>query len=176
MIIAKMRSGIFALKSNKCLPTDALKSIYYATIHSHMAYAGTIVGCAPDSQLKPLLKLQKIALRIIGKLGYNDHTAPVCKKHKIMYVRDILDMQAAMQAWKFFNDKLPKSIASFFERGNDRTKTLKPTKYHNKRLQSISPIDYSVRIWNSLPLEMKESKTPKSLKTSFCKWKIDSYT
>ena len=85
-------------------------------------------------------------------------------------------MQAALQAWKFFNDKLPRSIASFFERGNDRTKTLKPTKYRNKRLQNISPIDYSVRIWNSLPIDMKESKTAKSLKTSFCKWKLDSYT
>ena len=176
MIIAKMRSGIFALKSNKCLPAEALKSIYYATIHSHMAYAGTIVGCAPDSQIKPLLKLQKIALRIIGKLEYNAHTAPVCKKHNIMYVRDILDMQAAMQAWKFYNNKLPSSIASFFEKGNDRTKILKPTQFRNKRLQNISPIDYSVRIWNSLPLDIKESKTAKSLKRSFCKWKINSYT
>ena len=78
-----------------------------------------------QAQLQPILKLQKIALRIIGKVGYNGHTGPICKKHKIMYVRDILDLQAAMQAWKFYNDKLPSSIASFFEKGNERTKILK---------------------------------------------------
>ena len=175
MIISKMRSGIFALKANKNLPTEALKSIYYATVHSHMAYAGTIVGCAPDSQIKQILKLQKIALRIIGKVEYNGHTAPICKRHKIMYVRDILDLQAASQAWKFFNNKLPLSIASFFEKGNDRMKLLYGTKYRNKRLQNISPIDYSIRIWNSLPLDIKETKTKAALKKAFCKWRINTY-
>ena len=34
MIISKIRSGIFAMKTNKFLPTEVLKSIYYATIHS----------------------------------------------------------------------------------------------------------------------------------------------
>ena len=175
MIISKMRSGIFALKANKNLPTEALKSIYYATVHSHMAYAGTIVGCAPDSQIKQILKLQKIALRIIGKVEFNGHTAPICKRHKIMYVRDILDLQAASQAWKFFNNKLPLSIASFFEKGNDRMKLLYGTKYRNKRLQNISPIDYSIRIWNSLPLDIKETKTKAALKKAFCKWRINTY-
>ena len=92
-----------------------------------MAYAGTIIGCAPDSQIQPILK-QK-ALQIIGKVGYTGHTRPIYKKHKIMYVRDILDLQAAMQAWKFYNDKLPSSIASFFEKGNERTKILKYTNF-----------------------------------------------
>ena len=175
MIISKMRSGIFAMKTNKHIPIEALKSIYYATIHSHMAYAGIIVGCAPDSHIQPMLKLQKIALRIIGKLDYNGHTRPICKKHKIMYVRDILDLQAAMQAWKYFNDKLPLSIASFFEKGNARTKTLKHVNFRYKKIQNISPIDYSVRIWNTLPAHIKESKTANSFKKSFCRWKLDMY-
>ena len=112
-----------------------------------MAYAGTIVGCTPDSQIKQILKLQKIALRIIGKVEFNGHTAPICKRHKIMYVRDILDLQAASQAWKFFNNKLPLSIASFFEKRNERMKLLNGTKFRNKRLQNISPIGYVIMFW-----------------------------
>ena len=175
LIISKMRSGIFAMKTNKHLPSEVLKSIYFATIHSHMAYAGTIIGCSPDSQLQPILKLQKIALRIIGKLEYNGHTAPVCKKHKILYVRDILDMHAATQAWKFWNNKLPPSIAAFYERGNERQKLLKTTDFRFKRLQNISPISFSIRIWNLLPLEIKEAKTAKSMKKAFCNWKLATY-
>ena len=91
------------------------------------------------------------------------------------YVRDILDLQAATQAWKFFNNKLPLSIATFFEKGNERMKLLKSTKFRNKKLQNISPIDYSTQIWNSLPLEIKETKTKSALKKSFCKWRIDAY-
>ena len=175
LIISKMRSGIFAMKTNKHLPSEVLKSIYFATIHSHMAYAGTIIGCSPDSQLQPILKLQKIALRIIGKLEYNGHTAPVCKKHKILYVRDILDMHAATQAWKFWNNKLPPSIAAFYERGNERQKLLKTTDFRFKRLQNISPISFSIRIWNLLSLEIKEAKTAKSMKKAFCNWKLATY-
>ena len=175
LIISKIRSGIFALKTSKAMPTEVLKSIYFATVHSHIAYAGLIVGCAPDSHLKPILKLQKIALRAIGRLGYNGHTVPVCKKHKILYVRDILDLQAATLAWKFFNNKLPPSIASFFSKGNVRQLLLKEEIFKSKKLKGISPIDYSTRVWNSMPLGIKSSGTLKALKKSFCAWKLSSY-
>ena len=145
------------------------------TIHSHIAYAGIIIGCASDSHLKHILKLQKIALRAIENLEYNGHTTPVCKKHKILYVRDILDLQAASMAWKFFHDKLPISIASFFKKGNDRQMLLTDQRFKSKKLENISPINYSSRIWNSLPLEIKQSKTLKALKKAYCTWKLGSY-
>ena len=65
MINGKLRGGIYALKSTKALPTEGKKSIYYATIHSHLVYARTITRCAQDSQLKNLAKLQQIAMRIL---------------------------------------------------------------------------------------------------------------
>ena len=173
--ISKIRSGIFALKASKAMPSEILKSIYYATVHSHIAYAGIIIGCAPDTHLKPILNLQKIALRAIESLEYNGHTAPVCKKHKILYVRDILDLQAASMAWKYFHNKLPSSIATFFSKGNDRQMLLTEQRFKSNKLLSISPISYSSRIWNSLPMEAKKAKTLKTFKKSFCTWKLSSY-
>ena len=146
------------------MPSEILKSIYYATVHSHIAYAGIIIGCAPDSHLKPISKLQKIALRAIECLEYNGHTAPVCKKHKILYVRDILDLQAASMAWKFFHNKLPSSIAAFFSKGNDRQMLLTEQRFKSNKLLSISPISYSSSLWNSLPMEAKKAKTLKAFK------------
>ena len=84
-------------------------------------------------------------------------------------------MHAATQAWKFWNNKLPPSIAAFYERGNERQKLLKTTDFRFKRLQNISPISFSIRIWNLLPLEIKEAKTAKSMKKAFCNWKLATY-
>ena len=46
-LAGKLRSGIFALKSNRHLPNIAKKNIYFACIHSHIRYAGLILGTAP---------------------------------------------------------------------------------------------------------------------------------
>ena len=92
-----------------------------------------------------------------------------------MYVRDILDMQAATQAWKFMNNLIPAALASFYEKGNDRNHTLKTNKFKTDRLRNISSIEYSIRIWNSLPLDLKQMKTRNAFKKGFCRWKIDNY-
>ena len=51
-LAGKLRSGIFALKSNRHLPNIAKKNIYFACIHSHISYAGLILGTAPSSCTK----------------------------------------------------------------------------------------------------------------------------
>ena len=107
MMIAKVRSGIFALKANKGLPSEVRKSIYYACIHSHLCYAGIIVGCAARKHIKPLLKLQNMAIRLIDGAKYNASTNPLYKKHHILKIDDIFEMQAASYGWKFLNNEIP---------------------------------------------------------------------
>ena len=113
--ISKIRSGIYALKINKSMPIEVKKSIYFATVHSHITYAGIIVGCAARKQLKELEKLQSIAIRVMAGAKYNENVDHILKKHKILKVPDLLGLQAAGYGWKYFNKSLPTAIDNFME-------------------------------------------------------------
>jgi hypothetical protein len=110
MMIAKVRSGIYALKTNIGLPREAHKSIYFACIHSHLCYAGIIVGCAAKKDIKPLMTLQKKAIRLVEGAKYNANTDQLFVKHHILKIYDLFKLQAATYGWKFHNKELPKSI------------------------------------------------------------------
>ena len=58
-LAGKLRSGIYALKANKHLPNIAKKNIYFACIHSHISYAGILLGTAPPSCTKQIATIQK---------------------------------------------------------------------------------------------------------------------
>ena len=175
MMIAKVRSGIFALKANKGLPSEVRKSIYYACIHSHLCYAGIIVGCAARKHIKPLLKLQNMAIRLIDGAKYNASTNPLYKKHHILKIDDIFEMQAASYGWKFLNNEIPTALAKFISKGSDRTLHLKGKLYTKQNLKQLSPIDFCIRCWNSLPIDLKKSKSMNIFKNAYCNMKLETY-
>ena len=81
---------------------------------------------------------------------------------------------------KFKCSKLPdyEKLSKFLvtsSKGNDRQMLLTEQRFKSNKLLSISPISYSSRIWNSLPMEAKKAKTLKTFKKSFCTWKLSSY-
>lgn len=72
-ICSKISSGLFALKRmSKFSNLHTLKQIYFALIHSHIAYGILVYGGTSKSNLNKILILQKKALRIILKLKWND--------------------------------------------------------------------------------------------------------
>ena len=109
-VAGKLRSGMFALRANKHLPNSAKKNIYFACVHSHLSYAGLILGTAPDSCTQQIAKTQDKAVRILSNARYNANVNPLYKRHHILKMHDIFDMQAASYGWKFINNKLPKAI------------------------------------------------------------------
>ena len=50
-IVGKLRKGLYALRANKALPPFAKRNIYFATIHSHLGYAGTRMKMEPRAFL-----------------------------------------------------------------------------------------------------------------------------
>jgi hypothetical protein len=135
-IIGKTRAGILAIKKNKFLPNEVTKSIYYATIHSHITYAGIIMGCVNKSDIKPLAKMQKVAIRLIDRAPYNAPTNPIFKKHNILQLADLLDLQAASYAWKFLHGKLPSSIAAMMSISGARTMMIKGERYTLQKIKN----------------------------------------
>ena len=65
-------------------------------------------------KIKPIVKLQKWALRTIVNAKYNAHTAPILSKHKLLRVDDIYKLTAIKIFHKYKNNKLPPFFDNIF--------------------------------------------------------------
>ncbi len=72
--------SLFCLHRIKNFVTNAaLKSLYYAMIHSHLAYCINVYGCASATVPNKLIMKQKEAIRVVSLANYRDHTIPLFK-------------------------------------------------------------------------------------------------
>ena len=70
------------------LPLNELKSLYHGIFSSHLNYARQIWGLSDNKYIDRIFKIQKNALRIITKSGFNAHTNPLFKELKILKLGD----------------------------------------------------------------------------------------
>ena len=124
----KVSMALFSLKQVKrVLPTECLKTLYYALVHSHLSYGIIAWGCANKSYLKSLIILQKRAMRIIHNASYNSHTDPIFKSLHILKISDLFTYQSLLFMFDFLYGKLPSSFKGIFITNFERL-TTRPTR------------------------------------------------
>ena len=174
-MIGKLRKGLYAIRANKALPTFAKRNIYFATIHSHLGYAGTILGCAPKGLINKLRNIQNKAVRILADAKYNESADPIYKKQKILKVEDIYTYQACKYGWRYFKGDLPEAISNLMETCNARSKMLKTRNFKLKTLKNLSPIEFITEKWNRLPIGIKNLEKFEAFKTQLRNLIISEY-
>jgi len=117
---------LFSIKQVKrALSTDCLKTLFFALVHSHFASGIIAWGNANNSILKPLVTLQKRAIRVIHNAHYNSHTEPKFKSSGILKIPDLLVYQSLIFMFDYLLNKLPPSFNGTFtvncERPNARS-------------------------------------------------------
>ena len=124
----KISKALFSIKQvNHVLPTYCLRTLYYALVHSHISYGIIAWGCANKSYIKPLVILQKRAIRIINNAPYNSHTDPKFKSSKILKIPDLFIYQSLLFMYDFLSNKLPSSFNGMFSTNEERPNT-RPTR------------------------------------------------
>ena len=112
-ISRKISKSIAILKFVKySFPIDALRIIYMALIFSHLNYCNLIWGSAYSTNLDPLIKLQKKAVRIVNKSGFFAHTAPIFNSLRILNVQQIFLLNCLCFMYKCFKLNLFPSYRS----------------------------------------------------------------
>ena len=110
-ISAKISQGLYILrKVQNILPEVALRMMYFSLINSHLYYGLSAYSCTSKTQLKPLVILQKKAIRIISKSRYNAHTDPIFKRLRILKFDDLVKFSIYDFMHSFSNDMLPTSF------------------------------------------------------------------
>jgi hypothetical protein len=110
-VCAKISKSLFCINRIKnFVNKESLKQLYYAMVHSHLAYCINVYGCSNTTNLQKLRIKQKAALRTISNAGYRDHTKPLFKKQQILPIDELIKFERLKFMHKYRNSKLPFSF------------------------------------------------------------------
>jgi hypothetical protein len=111
----KLSKALFTMKQvQKFLPTNSLKTLYFAMIHPLITYGILAWGNASSTILNKSIKLQKRAIRLIYKVGFNAHTEPLFKRANILKLQDQIEYEKLLFMYDFVEGNLPLSFNNLY--------------------------------------------------------------
>lgn len=160
----KLARGIGVLsKLQHFVHTHVLIQLYYSIIFPYLTYGVTVWGHTYESNLKPLVILQKKAIRIINFSGFREHTSPLFKQLNILKFADIVHFNTAVFLHNYSHGKLPEIFSDYFSEVRSKhqygtrlasrsTFSLSRvrTNYGKFRIKYIGP-----QIWNDIDESLK---------------------
>ena len=123
--------------------------------------------------------VQRKALRVLTRSNYNAHTDPLFKKHKILKLGDLIQLNQSIFVRQFKNGKLPDSFSGFFHDIPFNEQKSRDDDYNLQRQSKIAllhfPSSQIIRSWNQNHLSLKSEADVAALKEGFIQKKLDSY-
>ena len=176
----KLNSGIYALATcNKVVSFRVRKLIYHSLFESHLHFGSIIYGAANAKSLEEISSVQRKALRVLTRSNYNAHTDPLFKKHKLLKVTDLIQLNQSIFVRQFKNAKLPQSFHCFFDGVPINEHKCRDDDYNLKRPlrnnQLHFPSSQIVRNWNQNNVLLKSEADIATLKEDFILGKLNSY-
>ena len=178
----KIASGISAIKRIRySVPYKTLLSIYNSLVQPHLDYCSSVWGSCSKSLSQKLQKLQNRAARVITFSNYGRNTDELLRT--INWVK--LDRQRlvnkSIMMYKIVNNMVPEYLSSHFVlrsdtltynlRDSDGTLAIpQPRTNYCKRSLSYS----GVVLWNSLPLNTRQSLNLNEFKSKLKNYDFDS--
>ena len=108
----KRANGMLS-KVRHYVPTEELKSIYYAIFSSHMVY-GCQIWVQHGQHLEKISKLQNRALRIVNFKDFNDNANPLYTKNNILKLQDLIRLQNCLFVHDYLNGSLPACFKDYY--------------------------------------------------------------
>lgn len=152
-ILTKICSGLYILKRMSFLCNlKTLKSIYFAHIHSHVAYGLSIFGGTSKTNLDKILILQKKAIRIMLNVKSLDSVKASFSKLGILTVYDQYILDCAMTV----RDQLHTlDLRGSFHTYNTRSKKLIDIPSHSLNFYNKKPSHMGSKICNHISRSLK---------------------
>ena len=83
---------------------EVLIKLYYSLVYPFLTYAIVAWVNTYQTNIKPLLILQKRAIRIITFSNFDKHSSPLFKQTKILKLFDLIKIQISLFMYKFHNN------------------------------------------------------------------------
>ena len=156
------------------MPKNALLSLYNAFIMPHVNYALINWSSATETNLNPIKRCLKKAIRAICFAKARAHSLPLFKKQNLLCFDDIVELEIGKFMYSIENKTLDTTFLEMFQKTNKRhTRCTRQASRNDfvppkTRLSTTKrTIIYTGAIitWNRIPSEIKNSKS----KATFCK-------
>ena len=158
----KLSYSLYQMRKIKnLLNYDNLKRLYYSIVHSHIEYGMLLWSNTSTKNINIIQKLQKRALRIVHKVGYNHPTEQLLQNANILNIEKTIDKHMYVLMYRYTNDQLPRSIRNLFICNQDvhqyhtRQKNNPHIKKHKRQTTLNSFLHKSPLKWQNLPISLK---------------------
>lgn len=166
-------------KAKQVLDHNSLHILYCSLVLPYLTYGVEVWGNNYKSLLHSLTVLQKRAVRIIHKVGYQDHTHSLFLQSKILKFSDIVPYQTAQIMHKAKSRKLPGNFQHLFNmqvghyelRGEFNFKRLK----NRTTMRGFSISICGVKLWNGLNVELKHCQNINQFKKRYKQMVFQQY-
>ena len=162
---------------------NILLQLYYSLIYPFLTYGLSIWGNTYSSTLRPLIILQKKAIRIITFSEAGDHSEPLFKKLNILKLTDLVTLHNALLMYNYHHNLLPSSFENVFKtvasiHSYNARLASKSTYYLNNIKTNYGKFNFrfaAVKVWNNidesikhLPLKSFKNKVMSNILQSYC--------
>ena len=125
-----------------------------------MSYCVELWGNCNKSFLLPIIKAQKMAVRIVCDLKAREHTSTHFKELNILKFPHLVEAKIKVLMFKAWNCKLPDSLQCLFNtksisRYQTRTPSNFKVKFCKSKIKSNCLSILGVRLWNEVEESMK---------------------
>jgi hypothetical protein len=156
------------------VPANAMRSLYFAFVYSHLTYAITAWGSACDTALSRINSLTNRAIRLLpSPANSNPNADQLCKMHNILSFDNCYRYFVLVNMFKiikvtnseYFTDRIEEfqadhSHATRFKARGDLT-----LPFYRKTQCQRSFLYRGVGSWNDLPTELRSSPSLSNFKT-----------
>ena len=150
-------------------------NLYYAKVYPFLMYGLIVWGNAYETTIKPVLVIQKRAVRV---MTFSKFDSPLFKTQEIVKISDLFTYLIAIFLYKFHNQLLPGVFQSFFTKVDtvhsyNTRHSAKQTYYLPKPRTNYGKFNIRFqgpKIWNTIDAETKKlsmSLFKKRLKQGF---------
>ena len=170
--------GIF-YKLRYYVPSDTLKSVYYALFHPFLTYGIVVWGSTFENLLNPVRVAHRKVLRAMTFSDPTAHSSPLFYDLKILKLDDLYQLSISVFAYECQNNIAPLYFVNFF------TQTTDVHSYDTVEisLSCKNTLQYGLRsirlhgakIWNSIPPEIRDASSVRNFKNNLKNLCFDSY-
>ena len=180
-IASKISKSIGILNKLKLIfPSNILLKLYLTLIHPHLTYAIETWFSSPACFTNKLFTLQKKAIRIILGLPNNSHTTQHFKSLKVLKLKDLYILKLCCMVFSSLNssqNNLSLMLQAQYRHHTHNTRSggeLTLPRYRRTSSQS-SFLFQSIKVYNSLPLNLRNCISITSFKINVKKYLLEAY-
>ena len=179
----KLSRSIYVMNSVKhLLPTECLRLLYYSMFYTHLTYGMVLWGNSmAESNQNKIMKLQKKAVRIVGKAKYNAHTDPIFANLKLLKLKDVIELEIIKYMYQVTHRCLPDPLLNTFSVNADvhhyNTRGRNDPRIVNRQYSCLdkSFICRGPMTWSLLGNEIKSAPSYHAMCKRFKRSKLETY-